>query len=332
MLQTEKLLVKGYHGHEDRRNEVIAQCLYPAVEALRRAAPSTCCFGVLTFGRLVRTGRQKRKSFCKMAFNVTTEELSKWVRECFENSLVGQIKATVIPSLEKLGGQEGLIKSLNTDTNLGIRDLEVETRRTVFGSNYVEPEPPTSIWELAWDALQDPCLIFLCFAAVVSILVGLIFNEGMEWLEGIAIMSAVLVVVTVSAVNDYQKDQQFRALNAAKVDISVFVIRGGEKKKISTHDVVVGDVVLLSTGDMVVADGVVFDKNDLGISEAMLTGESVIKRKGPFSFGHDDAPDKPVAVAPTVYAGTFVQEGEGRMVVLAVGRNTYQARERALAR
>ncbi len=36
---------------------------------------------------------------------------------------------------------------------------------------------------MAWDALQDPCLIFLCFAALVSFIVGIIFDEGMEWLE-----------------------------------------------------------------------------------------------------------------------------------------------------
>ena len=33
------------------------------------------------------------------------------------------------------------------------------------------------------------------------------------------------------------------------------------------------------------ADGVIFEKNDIGISEASLTGESVIKRKGHFVFG-----------------------------------------------
>ena len=107
-----------------------------------------------------------------MSFSVSKEDLSKWVRECFENSLVSQVKSKVIPGLEQLGGQEGLFKSLSTSTTNGIRDQEVETRRSVFGSNYVEPEPPASIWELAWDALQDPCLIFLCFAAAVSILVG----------------------------------------------------------------------------------------------------------------------------------------------------------------
>lgn len=39
--------------------------------------------------------------------------------------------------------------------------------------------------------------------------------------QGVAILCAVLVVVSVSAVNDYQKEQQFRALNAVKDDVQV---------------------------------------------------------------------------------------------------------------
>lgn len=38
-----------------------------------------------------------------------------------------------------------------------------------------------------------------------------------------AILSAVLAVATVTATNDYSKDQQFRALNKVKEDIAVTV-------------------------------------------------------------------------------------------------------------
>ena len=104
--------------------------------------------------------------------------------------------------------------------------------------------------------------------------------------------------------------------------MTITIIRKGEKARISTYDIVVGDIVLLSAGDEVCADGVVFEKNDLGISEASLTGESVIKKKGPFVLG--EGAESAVKVSPAVFAGTMVQEGQGRMLVLAVGANTYQ--------
>jgi Ca2+-transporting ATPase len=60
----------------------------------------------------------------------------------------------------------------------------------------------------------------------------------------------------------------------------------------------------------------------VGISEASLTGESVIKKKGPFVLG--EGPESAVKVSPALFQGTLVQEGQGRMLVLAVGENTYQ--------
>eukprot|EP00285_Hemiselmis_virescens_P009234 CAMPEP_0173407858 /NCGR_PEP_ID=MMETSP1356-20130122/68224_1 /TAXON_ID=77927 ORGANISM="Hemiselmis virescens, Strain PCC157" /NCGR_SAMPLE_ID=MMETSP1356 /ASSEMBLY_ACC=CAM_ASM_000847 /LENGTH=470 /DNA_ID=CAMNT_0014369085 /DNA_START=69 /DNA_END=1478 /DNA_ORIENTATION=+ len=146
----------------------------------------------------------------------------------------------------------------------------------------------------------------------------------MEWVEGLAILSAVFVVVTVTAVNDYQKEQQFRALNKAKDDVEVHVVRDGRRTHVSIHDLVVGDVVHLSAGDLVPADGAVFTKSDLAISEKMLTGETVLKHKGAFQFTGANNADEPVAVSPAVFAGTQVEEGEGLMVVLAVGTSTYQ--------
>ena len=257
-----------------------------------------------------------------MAFDVSAPELSAFVRLCFDYPLSGQVREKVLPALDRLGGAEGLVQKLKSHFSAGIAPAEVAQRELVFGKNYVEPDPPDTLLELAWEALQDPCLIFLCFAASVSFIVGIVFDEGMEWIEGMAILAAVFVVVAVTSINNYKKDQQFRALSAVNDNVTVTVIRRGEKRRISTYDVVVGDIVLLSAGDEVCADGVIFEKNDIGISEASLTGESVLKRKGDFVYGEGE--ESAVKCSPAVFAGTMVQEGQGRMLVLAVGSNTYQ--------
>jgi len=44
--------------------------------------------------------------------------------------------------------------------------------------------------------------------------------------------------------------------------------------------------------------------------------------QGHFVFG--EGAESAVKVSPAVFAGTMVQEGQGRMLVLAVGANTYQ--------
>jgi hypothetical protein len=50
-----------------------------------------------------------------------------------------------------------------------------------------------------------------------------------EWAEGVAIWIAVIIVNMVGSVNDYQKDQQFRKLNAQKEVFDVKVIRDGHQ-------------------------------------------------------------------------------------------------------
>lgn len=84
----------------------------------------------------------------------------------------------------------------------------------------------------------------LAIAAVVSLGVGLYEDiavpeydtfgnriPGVKWVEGVAIIVAILMVVMVGSVNDYQKEKQFRKLNAKKEDRAVKVNTENPKNK-----------------------------------------------------------------------------------------------------
>ena len=101
------------------------------------------------------------------------------------------------------------------------------------------------------------------------------------WVEGVAIWVAVILVSMVGSVNDYQKELQFRKLNAEKDSIQVKVIRGGKEQLVPNTEIVVGDLMALDTGDKVVADGVEVSGHGLVIDEASLTGESDAIKKLP---------------------------------------------------
>ena len=124
-----------------------------------------------------------------------------------------------------------------------------------------------------------------------------------------AIWVAVFVVALVGALNDYQKDQQFRKLNAQKEVFDVTVIRDGTESLVKNSDLVVGDVLVLNTGDRVTADGLLFHNNDLIIDEASLTGESEPLKKR-------------VDGDPFCRSGTQVTEGSGRVLIIAVGEHS----------
>jgi len=70
-----------------------------------------------------------------------------------------------------------------------------------------------------------------------------------SWIEGVAILVAVLVVVLVTAFNDWNKEKQFRGLQSRIEHEHRFAtIRGGELVQIAVGDIVVGDICQIKYG------------------------------------------------------------------------------------
>lgn len=79
------------------------------------------------------------------------------------------------------------------------------------------PQPEQETWlELFLGAFNDPTLIVLMISATVSLLIGLYDDPVHGWIEGAAILLAVMIVAVVTATNDYNKEKQFRKLNAVR--------------------------------------------------------------------------------------------------------------------
>ena len=98
-------------------------------------------------------------------------------------------------------------------------------------------------------------------------------------MEGVAIIVAILIVVLVGSINDWQKELQFQKLNTKKEDREVKVIRSGKEELISVHDLLVGDLMLLEPGDVVAADGILISGHNVKCDESAATGESDALRK-----------------------------------------------------
>ena len=201
-----------------------------------------------------------------MAFRepqIKATDLRDLVKLTFDNTTAPDVTSEVLPVYQtKLGGVDGILSALHVDKDRGLSSSEIESRKKLFGVNKVEEEPQDSLLKLMWEALQDPTLIFLSCAAIFSLFIAIfVERSAYGWLEGVAILFAVFVVVMVGAVNDYQKEKQFRELNAKKDDVQITVLRDGKTTKVSTFNLVVGDIVLLSTGDITPTDGIVLGRN-----------------------------------------------------------------------
>ncbi|XP_076757175.1 plasma membrane calcium-transporting ATPase 3 isoform X5 [Xylocopa sonorina] len=230
-----------------------------------------------------------------------------------------------VNKINSYGGVQEICKKLYTSPSEGLSGsaADIEHRRDTFGSNLIPPKPPKTFLQLVWEALQDVTLIILEVAALVSL--GLSFYHPADdeekplidedeakygWIEGAAIFISVILVVIVTASNDYSKEKQFRGLQSRIEGEHKFsVIRQGEVKQISVSDIVVGDICQIKYGDLLPADGILIQSNDLKVDESSLTGESDHVKKGEL-------------FDPMVLSGTHVMEGSGKMLVTAVGVNS----------
>ncbi|CAB1113139.1 unnamed protein product [Ectocarpus sp. CCAP 1310/34] len=224
-----------------------------------------------------------------------------------------------LKELNDLGGADKLAKMLRSDVTQGLPNGDnLEERATEFGHNWM-PVPDPKTWvQLFIDSFDDTTLIILIVSAIVSLAVGFYSDPKSGWIEGVAILCAVLVVAVVTATNDYSKDKQFRALNAVKDDVKV--VRAGEIREMSTRQLLVGDVVLLEAGDKIPADGVLTLGDDVTVNESSLTGEAEDVRKGVKIGEGEDA---------FLLSGCTLTSGRASMMVVAVGAESRWGRIKA---
>nr|XP_006529789.1 plasma membrane calcium-transporting ATPase 4 isoform X2 [Mus musculus] len=230
------------------------------------------------------------------------------------------------------GGVQEICTRLKTSPIEGLsgNPADLEKRRLVFGKNVIPPKRPKTFLELVWEALQDVTLIILEIAAIISLVLSFYRPPGGDneicghiasspeeeeegetgWIEGAAILASVIIVVLVTAFNDWSKEKQFRGLQSRiELEQKFSIIRNGQLIQLPVAEIVVGDIAQIKYGDLLPADGILIQGNDLKIDESSLTGES-------------DHVKKTLDKDPMLLSGTHVMEGSGRMVVTAVGVNS----------
>jgi Ca2+ transporting ATPase len=105
-------------------------------------------------------------------------------------------------------------------------------------------------------------------------------DEHYGWIEGFAILVSVIVVVIVTAFNDYSKERQFRGLQSRIEGEHKFsVIRNGDAMQILVGDIVVGDICQIKYGDLLPADGIIIQSNDLKVGSHSQTLLHAVKLK-----------------------------------------------------
>ncbi|KAH3757346.1 P-type ATPase [Pelomyxa schiedti] len=241
-----------------------------------------------------------------------------------------------VEELTAMGGLEGLAAKLGTSLKAGLGQEEINSkfvhRRRVFGINVLPEAKHKNFFQLWFEAVKDLTLIILIIAAIVSLILGLaipadlgyqdaclvnvtasegevISEQQSSWIEGAAILGAVILASTVTAGNNYSKERQFRALsNQEERDRTVKVIREGQLETIPYAEVNVGDVIALDTGDEIPADSVYISGFGMKVDSSKMTGETVdMKINGS---------------RPFIHLGYKLTDGSGYILACGVGPHT----------
>jgi P-type Ca2+ transporter type 2C len=207
---------------------------------------------------------------------------------------------------------EDVATQLKTRLDAGLSAAEAQTRLAELGPNELRERPPTPFWKLVLAQLNNFIVILLVVAAIVSALLG-------DVIEAVVIMAIVVLNAVLGVIQENRAEQALAALKRMAAP-EAETIRDGHRLRVSSRELVPGDVVLIEAGNYVPADLRLVESVNLKIDEASLTGESVAVEKQATVTLKADVPlsDRRNAA----YMSTLVTYGRGKGIVVGTGMNT----------
>ena len=230
-----------------------------------------------------------------------------------------------IKFFEEQGGISSLLDKLDTDEKDGISSIE--SREEIFGSNKIFKKPLPDFYSFLKEALSDKMIIILIISSIVEIGISMfnifIKNESndMDWLDGISIIIAIIVVVMVGSITNYKKEMKFHDLNNFENENTKYeVIRNGNINELHSDDLLVGDLIKIYSGDILPADILLIEGNNIKIDESSLTGESNSVKKNSYQICLEEIKSGNKKPSSNILlCGTNVVEGNGTGIVIAIG-------------
>jgi cation-transporting P-type ATPase F len=206
---------------------------------------------------------------------------------------------------------EEVIDLLDGNREQGLDLFEVNHRRQQFGDNVLTQKKGKGPLFRFLLQFHQPLVYILLAAALITLLLR-------EWVDGGVIFGVVLVNACIGFLQESKAVKAMEALAQTMVTEAT-VLRFGEKHRISSAEVVPGDIVLLQSGDKAPADMRLISTRDLQVDESALTGESVAVQKCNKTLPHDTILAERKNM---VYGSSLVTYGQAVGIVVSIGDAT----------
>lgn len=209
-------------------------------------------------------------------------------------------------------GVDEALRVLETDSKQGLSGAEATSRLERYGPNALEKEEEKTLLQMFADQFKDFLVLILVASTVIAAIMG-------EWVDASVIMAILILNAIMGVVQEGRAGKALAALRKMAVPVAT-VIRDRRVQKISSEELVPGDVVLLQAGDLVPADLRLIETVNTQIDESALTGESVpVEKDAQVVFNGEASLGDQVNSA---YSGTVVTYGRGTGVVTSTGMAT----------
>lgn len=210
------------------------------------------------------------------------------------------------------------VLSIIGTTEDGLTQTEAQTRIEKHGFNELEAKKNKSFIQKFFDQLKDVMVIVLLIAAIISFGLAVVEGHG-DFIDSIIILLIVFVNAYIGAIQESNAENALTALQNMSAPLAT-VIRDGRPQKISSKEVIPGDIIQLEAGDLIPADARLLESASLKSEESALTGESVPVDKYWDANVIENSPlgDR----INMVYSGCSITYGRAKAVVIATGMNT----------
>ncbi len=211
-----------------------------------------------------------------------------------------------------------IYKELNSNPN-GLTTASANTNLSRFGKNELEKPKKQSFLKKFLLQFKNIMIIILLCSAIISGITAIMEKSPENIFEGLLILVIVIINAIVGVIQEQKAENALESLiSSTKPFAKVF--RNGTLTKISTTEIVVGDIVELKTGDNIPADIRLISSYGLEVDESSLTGESHSVSKN----SHPILKQNLTLSSQTniCFSGTSVTSGHATGIVFATGKNT----------
>ena len=205
---------------------------------------------------------------------------------------------------------EEVLKHFSSTIN-GLSDREAEERLTRYGPNEIRRDREISPIKIFLAQFNS----FIVYILIAAVFISLILQE---YIDSVVIIAILIVNAILGFFQEYRAEKAIESLKKMAA-LQTTVIRDGRKMRISSSELVPGDVIVFESGDRIPADARIIEGYVLEVMESSLTGES-------HSVNKDPAPIDDTSTLGNmknmVFGGTNVANGSGKAVVVKTGMDS----------